>query len=232
MAIAVVLCRSRKVIRPVNVFPVVRIDASVETGICQDDDLALEQADEKQNADPVARTIESTPKEKRLSKLRRFDVAPDAVYEQARERRMQDGEQCKKRAAAEYDQDMPCFRDRVGPAAGGNLPDDARQRRDGGTEGECFPRCFRVGIGFADDGGNDLRPGPGLEIADAGCNACLVLLGHWHVRLCARNGACKRIVNALVPVQEAILTRKIPGPMVDRSRRTETRASHLRAASL
>jgi hypothetical protein len=41
-----------------------------------------------------------------------------------------------------------------------------------------------------------------------------------------------RIVNALMPVQEAILARKSPGPMVDRPRRAESRTPQLRAAPL
>jgi hypothetical protein len=45
-------------------------------------------------------------------------------------------------------------------------------------------------------------------------------------------GAGMRIVNVLVPVQEAILARKNRRPTQDRLRRTLTRTSQLRAAPL
>ena len=75
-----------------------------------------------------------------------------------------------------------------GPPAGGKLPDEACQRGRTGTVGECLPWRFRIGVGLADDGGDRLRPGSGLERGDAGGDDGSIQFGQLHVFICLRYG--------------------------------------------
>src|SRR6185436_15952515 len=104
--------------------PIFRPDATVEPFICEDQDLSLEQAHEQQDTHAPAGAVQPAPEEKRLGELRHFNVASFAIDEQSRERQVQHGQQGKKRAAAEYDQNIASLSNFRRPVGQYELPDD------------------------------------------------------------------------------------------------------------